>query len=151
MNFWLNEILSCTFVCFKPSWTSTMEFRAKIVNVFQALNIFTKSFIVDVRLSSKYTSVFLYFCLRIKNGGMPTLRSPVYLVLCLDLPLPENCPNTEFFLVRIFPHSEWIRRDIRYNYYITLFLIQTKMDSWIILQKCHGFLWCFITYLNTSK
>ena len=21
------------------------------------------------------------------------------------------CPNTEFFLVRIFPHSDWIRRD----------------------------------------
>ena len=26
-------------------------------------------------------------------------------------PLCEICPNTEFFLVRIFPHSGWIRRD----------------------------------------
>ena len=26
-------------------------------------------------------------------------------------PLCENCPNTYFFLVRIFPHLEWIRRD----------------------------------------
>ena len=25
--------------------------------------------------------------------------------------LREKCPNTEFFLVRIFPHSDWIRRD----------------------------------------
>ena len=25
--------------------------------------------------------------------------------------LREKCPNTEFFLVRIFPHSGWIRRD----------------------------------------
>ena len=25
--------------------------------------------------------------------------------------LREMCPNTEFFLVRIFPHSDWIRRD----------------------------------------
>ena len=24
------------------------------------------------------------------------------------------CPNTEFFLVRIFPHSDWIRRDTKY-------------------------------------
>ena len=24
------------------------------------------------------------------------------------------CPNTEFFLVRIFPHSDWIRRDKKY-------------------------------------
>ena len=26
----------------------------------------------------------------------------------------EKCPNTEFFLVRIFPHSAWIRRDTPY-------------------------------------
>ena len=25
--------------------------------------------------------------------------------------LREKCPNTEFFRVRIFPHSDWIRRD----------------------------------------
>ena len=25
--------------------------------------------------------------------------------------LREKCQNTEFFLVRIFPHSDWIRRD----------------------------------------
>ena len=23
----------------------------------------------------------------------------------------QKCPNTGFFLVRIFPHSDWIRRD----------------------------------------
>ena len=27
-------------------------------------------------------------------------------------PLREKCPNTEFFLVRIFLHSDWIRREI---------------------------------------
>ena len=27
------------------------------------------------------------------------------------LALREKCRNTEFFLVRIFPHLEWIRRD----------------------------------------
>ena len=26
------------------------------------------------------------------------------------LSLSEKCPNTEFFLVHIFPHSDWIRR-----------------------------------------
>ena len=30
------------------------------------------------------------------------------------LTLPEKWPpNTEFFLVRIFPHSDWIRRDMK--------------------------------------
>ena len=28
--------------------------------------------------------------------------------------LREKCPNTEFFLVRIFPHLDWIWRDTEY-------------------------------------
>ena len=28
--------------------------------------------------------------------------------------LREKCPNTEFFLVHIFPHLDWIRRDTPY-------------------------------------
>ena len=28
--------------------------------------------------------------------------------------LREKCPSTEFFLARIFPHSDWIRRDAPY-------------------------------------
>ena len=31
-----------------------------------------------------------------------------------ELSLREKCRNTEFFLVRIFPHSNWIRRDTSY-------------------------------------
>ena len=29
--------------------------------------------------------------------------------------LREKCPNTEFFRVRIFPHSGWIRRDTDFS------------------------------------
>ena len=32
-------------------------------------------------------------------------------VLHFPTPLREKCSNTEFFLVRIFPHLDWIRRD----------------------------------------
>ena len=28
--------------------------------------------------------------------------------------MSEKCPNTEFFLVSIFPHLDWIRRDTSY-------------------------------------
>ena len=31
-------------------------------------------------------------------------------IYCSMLSLPENYPNTEFFLVRISPHLDWIRR-----------------------------------------
>ena len=30
------------------------------------------------------------------------------------LTLCEECPNTEFVLIRIFPHSDWMRRDTPY-------------------------------------
>ena len=34
---------------------------------------------------------------------------------CSKRPLGEKCPNTEFFfLVRIFPYLDWIRRDAPY-------------------------------------
>ena len=29
--------------------------------------------------------------------------------------LREKCPNTDIFLIRIFPHSAWIRRDTAYH------------------------------------
>ena len=34
--------------------------------------------------------------------------------------LCEMCPNTEFFLVRIFPHSDWIRRDTKNTEYFLI-------------------------------
>ena len=30
--------------------------------------------------------------------------------------LCKKCPNTEYFLVRIFPHSDWIQRDTSGKY-----------------------------------
>ena len=37
-----------------------------------------------------------------------------YLNIISKLTLREMCPNTEFFLVRIFPHPDRIRRDTNY-------------------------------------
>ena len=52
---------------------------------------------------------------------MQICRSPYTLFLFKDntrIPVPqtlrEKCPNTELFLVRIFPHSDRIRRDTEY-------------------------------------
>ena len=43
---------------FETHSTSSIKLFAKIVNGFQSLNIFPKSFIVDVGLGSKYASIF---------------------------------------------------------------------------------------------
>ena len=49
--------------------------------------------------------------------------------------LHEKCPNTEFFLVRIFPHFDWIRRDtpvwIRENTDQKKLLIWALFTQWL--------------------
>ena len=35
-------------------------------------------------------------------------------------PLHEKCPNKEIFLIRIFPHLDWIRRDTPYLFLFSL-------------------------------
>ena len=48
------------------------------------------------------------------------------------LALREKCPNTELFLVRIFPHSDWIRRDTKYLQYVkTKLKYDTNFRIWI--------------------
>ena len=51
---------------------------------------------------------------------------------CIEILLREKCPNTEFFLVRVFPHSDWIRRDTHsfstyVNFIENLFLLLLKI------------------------
>ena len=63
----------------------------------------------------KNANYLVYF--KILNGMNTSIRIPN----CLTLARPrrisalrEKCPKTKFFLIRIFPHSEWIRRDTPY-------------------------------------
>ena len=41
-------------------------------------------------------------------------ENDIWRTIIRRLTLREKCPNMEFFLVRIFPHSDWIRRDTMY-------------------------------------
>ena len=43
----------------------------------------------------------------------PFIKSIKFYLFCYKS-LREKYPNTEFFLVCIFPHSDWIRRDTKY-------------------------------------
>ena len=50
-----------------------------------------------------------------RNNRMPPLTIICYKCRITWKVTPrEMCPNTEFFLVRIFSHSDWIRRDTPY-------------------------------------
>ena len=46
----------------------------------------------------------------------------------LSIPLREKCRNTEFFLVRIFPHSDWMQGDKNTD--------QKKICIWALFAKC---------------
>ena len=48
------------------------------------------------------------------NLSRNELISGIHRQLVVTLTLREKCPNTELFLTRILPHSDWIRRDTSY-------------------------------------
>ena len=56
----------------------------------------------------------------IVNGKSTTVNAICLLLkrfsmlLPLSISLREKCPNTELYLVRIFPHLDWIQRDTSY-------------------------------------
>ena len=52
----------------------------------------------------------------------------------LTLPLHEKCPNTKFFLVRISPHLDWIRRDT-YSVWMQENTDQKKLRIWTIFTQ----------------
>ena len=67
--------------------------------------------------------------------------------------LREKCPSTEFFLVCIFPYSDWIRRD---TLYLSVFSPNAgKYASWKILylDTFHSvsqlLIWCSKFFLKT--
>ena len=49
--------------------------------------------------------------------------------------LCEKCPNTEFFLVRVFPHSDWIRRDTEYSVRLRENTDQKKFRIWTLFTQ----------------
>ena len=60
--------------------------------------------------------------------------------------LRKKCPNTEFFLVRIFPHSDWLRIDAEY---LSVFIPNAgkyrpeKLHIWTLFMQW----WCFFFWL----
>ena len=74
------------------SHDNTKKFKARLVFVSTAK-------MDNDHNSSKITSFFFFY------ASNCLFRVFIYLTPTLC----EVCPNTEFFLVRIFPHSDWIR------------------------------------------
>ena len=59
-----------------------------------------------------------------------------FVILVLQMfSLNEKCPNTEFFLVLIFLHLDWIQE----NTY------QKKIHVWTIFTQCSSFISCLIS------
>ena len=56
--------------------------------------------------------------------------------ILLHLLLREKCLNTELFLVRIFPHSNWIRRDTPYSVRMREDTDQKKFRIWTLFTQC---------------
>ena len=77
----------------------------------------------------------LFGKLKIKNPELLCcLRSEV-----LKITLREKCPNAEFFLVHISPHSNWIWRDSPYSARMRENTDQKKVRIWTLFRK-----WCYL-------
>ena len=65
--------------------------------------------------------------------------SGLVLHLSYNFSLHENCPFTEFFLVRIFPHSDWILRTSPYSVRKRENTDQKKLRIWTLFTQCFFF------------
>ena len=69
-------------------------------------------------------------------------RISIFFFFKLTLALCEMCPNTEFFLMRIFPDSDWIRRNTSY---LSVFIRmrentdQKRLRIWTLFTQCSAF------------
>ena len=88
--------------------------------MFGAINFGDKSpswFFKILKLSSFYLGNSKFSKMHSRNLSqiaLPNMWLLVRIVLnniILHISLREKCANTEFFLVRIFPHLDWIRKD----------------------------------------
>ena len=67
----------------------------------------------------------------------------------LELPLREKCPNTEFFWVRIFLHSDWIRRDTEYGEILRISPYSVRMKENTNLKKLR--IWTLFTQCTNPE
>ena len=56
----------------------------------------------------------LHFSLQVDNMAHLSLKRLNFWTATRGWKIREKCPNTDFFLVHIFPHSDWIWRDTPY-------------------------------------
>ena len=73
-------------------------------------------------------------------------------MLSYSLSLREKCPNTELFLVRIFPHSDWIERDISpYSVRMRENTDQKKLRIWTFFTMSYLFKrWIYYRSFKTN-
>ena len=78
------------------------------------------------------------------------------MVSILFPPLREKCPNTESFLVRISPHSDWTRIDTKYHFVFSPNAgkygpeITPYLDSFHGVPNKQGHFWGKVSLLNSQ-
>ena len=75
------------------------------------------------------------------------LSSTKWIDSLLSTTLREKCPNTEFILVRIFPHLDWIRRDTLYSVWMWENTDQEQLRIWTLFTQYKPFANIFKFYV----
>ena len=111
-----HSMMMITMIFILVRWNSKKELKVLVKPQFWNLSVVVYDKIVTDKLLNKRDAFFFYI------NRMPYLESHMLSIKAFYFyrfwssmhSLCEICPNTEIFLVRIFPHSNWIRRDTKY-------------------------------------
>ena len=88
--------------------------RVNFFNVFSTFISFTMVILTHRGMERAFTAQLRYYWDTMHVVTIYVILVSLYIESFSLQTLREKCPNTEFFLVRIFPHSDWIRRDTLY-------------------------------------
>ena len=151
-NFIKKETIALLFSCefckiFKNTFLQNTHGKLEHIREsvwFMQLEHLNENFIVTVQISSWPCALLTFSALIILPVSFAVISKEERISFEVsnngdNVPsLREKCPNTEFFLVRIFPHSDWIWRDTPYSYLDTFHAVHIKG-------------WCTLTAKKSSN
>ena len=104
------EIPRFVFLRLADLWRTRYVYNVKPISLSSTKKRFQRNLIVN----NLQSQIYRFKKIMVENINNTCCKWNIELFVIIELSLREKCPNTEIFLVRIFPHSDWIWRDAKY-------------------------------------
>ena len=84
-------------------WRTRYVYNLKPISLSSTKKRFQRDLIVN----NLQSQIYRFKKIMVENINNTCCKWNIELFVIIELSLREKCPNTEIFLVRIFPHSDW--------------------------------------------